>query len=104
MAPDQINSEAAPHAPTSALSRELMPSPNAAAAPEGWNVRLRNARKEKELSRRAAAIKLKLAGSPITAEAIKKHEEGRARPKKETRKAYALAYEMSENQLFPSKN
>ncbi len=65
-----------------------------------WNLRLREARERAKLSRPALALKLKSAGTSITDEAIKKHEEGKACPKPELRRAYAQALEVPEAELF----
>jgi hypothetical protein len=68
---------------------------------EPWNMRLRGARAKADLSRPGTVRKLKAKGIQITADAIKKHEEGVAMPRPNVRKAYALIYELTEDQLFP---
>jgi hypothetical protein len=68
---------------------------------EPWHMRLRAARAKAKLSRTGTVQKLKAKGIQITADAIKKHEEGVAMPRPDVRKAYALIYELTEDQLFP---
>jgi hypothetical protein len=65
-----------------------------------WPLRLRAARAKATLSRAGAQKRLRAQGIQITVEAIKKHEEG-ARPKEDTRKAYAMIYNTPEGELFP---
>jgi ribosome-binding protein aMBF1 (putative translation factor) len=64
-----------------------------------WNELLRTAREKAKLSRPALALKLKKAGVHITADAIKKHETGSARPKQATQQGYARLLGISE-QIF----
>jgi hypothetical protein len=71
------------------------------ASTEPWHKKLRAARKKADLSRPAAAQRLKTQGVTITSDAIKKHEEGKAKPKPDTRKAYAVIYKTPEGELFP---
>jgi|SRR5580704_275753 hypothetical protein len=65
-----------------------------------WNKRLRAARTEAELSRPGAAARLKKHGVQITADAIKKHEEGAAMPRPDVRLGYAAIYKTTEDALF----
>jgi hypothetical protein len=53
------------------------------------------------LSRTAVVNKLKQSGVDLTADAIKKHEEGKALPRPNARKAYAKLYDEPEDTLFP---
>ncbi len=66
-----------------------------------WHMRLRAARDKAKLSRTGTVQKLRAKDIQITADAIKKHEEGVAMPRPDVRKAYALIYELTEDQLFP---
>jgi DNA-binding transcriptional regulator YiaG len=72
-------------------------------SPALWHKELRAARENAKLSRPDAAKRLKNQGIQITADAIKKHEEGKAKPRPAVRKAYAVIYETPESALFPSK-
>jgi hypothetical protein len=65
-----------------------------------FHMRLRSARAKAKLSRTGTVQKLKVKGIQITADAIKKHEEGVAMPRPDVRRAYALIYELTEDQLF----
>jgi hypothetical protein len=65
-----------------------------------WNERLRTARGVAGLSRPGAARRLKTAGIQITADAIKKHEEGAAMPRPDVRRSYAVIYKSTEDELF----
>jgi hypothetical protein len=65
-----------------------------------WNSRLRAARENAKLSRPGAATRLKTQGVQITADAIKKHEEGAAMPRPEVRQAYSVIYKTTEDALF----
>jgi hypothetical protein len=47
-------------------------------------------------------LRLKSEGIQITADAIKKHEEGAAMPRPGVRTAYASVYGVPENEIFPS--
>jgi hypothetical protein len=53
-----------------------------------------------KLSRPGAAQRLKEHGVQITPDALKKHEEGAAKPRAEVRRAYAKIYNTSEAALF----
>jgi len=66
-----------------------------------WNERLRAARERAHLSRPQVVNRLKNLGIQITADAIKKHEEGKAKPKPPVRRAYTAIYSNCEGVLFP---
>lgn len=68
---------------------------------ETWHMKLRAAREKANLSRTGVANSLKSKGVQITAEAIKKHEEGAAMPRPAVRTAYAAIYGVPENEIFP---
>jgi hypothetical protein len=65
-----------------------------------WHMRLRAARAKANLSRPRAVGKLNMQGIQITADAIKKHEEGAAMPRPEVRTGYASIYATSQDKLF----
>jgi hypothetical protein len=65
-----------------------------------WNQRLRVARENAELSRPKVMNRLRLHGITITPDAIKKHEEGLAKPRPAVQKAYAAIYNITEPELF----
>lgn len=67
---------------------------------EAWSKRLRAAREKAGLTRPGAAKGLKQHGTEITADAIKKHEAGVAKPRPVVRKAYAAIYKTAEDDLF----
>jgi hypothetical protein len=96
---------AEPSAPIAAGSGYTRPGGHPAVrkgeSTEPWHMRLRAARAKAKLSRTGTVQKLKAKGIQITADAIKKHEEGVAMPRPDVRKAYALIYELTEDQLFP---
>jgi hypothetical protein len=68
---------------------------------QSWNLKLREARAGKKLSRPAAASRLGKQGIQITKHAIKKHEEGKSKPRPAVRRAYATIYDVSQQLLFP---
>jgi hypothetical protein len=92
------------------ISKALLEEPSDASPEESngetqpatlpWHMRLRAARRNAKLSRPGAARSLKTKGVQITADAIKKHEEGAAMPKPDVRKEYSVIYEVSEGALF----
>ena len=69
-----------------------------------WSQKLRACRARAKLSRPQAATSLKAQGIQLTADAIKKHEEGAARPRPDVRKAYAAIYKTSEDEIFSETN
>jgi hypothetical protein len=69
-------------------------------SPEPWWVRLRKSRNRFGLSRQEAANKLRTFGAQIGIDTIRKNEEGKHVPRPAHRKAYALAYETTESELF----
>lgn len=71
---------------------------------KSWPIRLRAARDKAELSRTGAAKRLNTEGVRITSDAIKKHEEGKATPRPDVRRAYAAIYKTPENELFHDLN
>jgi hypothetical protein len=83
---------------------ESAKKPELTASTEPWNVRLSAARKYAKLSRPAVALKLKAGDGAVTAEAIKKHEEGKSKPKPATRRAYAKIYKAAEQTIFPAES
>lgn len=85
-----------------AAPTEPVAVPNADAGEDAsilWPLKLRSARENAKLSRPDAAKRLKNQGIQITADAIKKHEEGKAKPKPDVRKAYAEIYKTPESAL-----
>jgi hypothetical protein len=100
--PKDSNPEAQPATTATAEAGENPGVQNGGTEP--WHLRLRAARKKANLSRPGAAQGLRAKGIQITADAIKKHEEGAAMPRPEIRKGYELIYATPESELFPGEN
>jgi len=109
--PREGSPQSSPAAPAQSDSEELADTQSAKAADarenvleahgaEPWHLRLRAARAKLELSRTELVMRLKVQGVQITADAIKKHEEGKAMPKPDVRTAYAAIYKTTEAALF----
>ena len=69
-----------------------------------WPENLRTARERMKRSRPEIAKSIRNKGVQITADAIKKHEEGNAMPRASVRSAYAAVYQVPEETLFPPKD
>jgi hypothetical protein len=100
---EEMSAVPTPEEPRSASKDESRVEAPVHHSAEGWHRKLRSARLKSGLSRRGAANSLKReVGIQITADAIKKHEEGTATPRREVRTGYAQIYATTEGALFPS--